>query len=136
MEYIPEKIKRRSNLKRLMKERGLNAVKVAELYGCTPEHIYKYLSGHRNIGEVGIEKLSGVLKVDKKEFIKMPPEIGSPELDELWEQFYEIQKGEHGDLFLELLHMFNLVRTGQAPPELLKSIAIHFESLKTLFKKA
>lgn len=112
----------RLNAIRLRKDKEWTAEKVAELYGCEPSYIYQIEGGARGIGERTAGKLARVYGVPEEEFIKMPPGIGDPELDRIWQKVYQLQKGHHAELFAQVVDLLALVEDGRAPAETIESL--------------
>lgn len=97
---------KRWNLRRLMDERNISPEGLSELYGCSKEYIYQLLRGDVGIGKESMKKLSEVLEIMPTEFMKSPPELGSPEFDEVYKKLLHVSKdAENLNILKEIIDL-------------------------------
>lgn len=124
---------KRRNLIRLRKARGWSRQELADLYECTYSNIAFLEQGRRGIGRETEAKLVEIFQVDRKEFLRLPPEYGE-DLNRLWLQFCELNEGEETDLFKKVLNVFSLVRQGKIPKELISPLKAQIQAIENLAK--
>jgi transcriptional regulator with XRE-family HTH domain len=116
------------NLRRLRKLRKWTLEQVAEKYGCEPSYISQLERNAVSLGPEPANKLARIYEVDKKEFIRVPPEIGDAEMDRIWQSFYAIQQGEKAKIFSKVVDLFEKVNSGKLSSKAIEGLKNYLDT--------
>ena len=108
----------RLNLIRLREKAGLTLTEAADRYGCEPNYISQIERGHISVGKAALEKFSRVYNFKLEEVLRVPPEIGTPELDELWKKIFNTPE-QHTCIMNRFLELISRHEAGEIEKEVI-----------------
>lgn len=116
------------NLRRLRKVRKLTQEELAAKYGCNASYLSQLETGKVTLGTEPAAKLANIYGVDQTEFIRLPPKIGDEALNEIWQNVYEIKKGDQAVVFKGLIRLFQRVNSGEVSSKAIEGLRKYIET--------